>query len=180
MLFLLFSPNITFGEVTTHYNTAIEQYIQWIVANSPYKDTQQPRPVINMVTIEYMKEQWFEITGEHSDNIRAIHIWTEPLCGPAQQDCTPAGVPEKNSTILLPLDFNIDKIKDQRTLVHETTHYLQHTQGTVFSREDYCNKMLEYYARQISNEYIYENRSKLLVFFHKDDAIMEEFKGTCR
>jgi len=155
---------------TIMFDAIIEQRIQWIDEHTNYKDTGHPRPTVIQISSEGMKVLWMELTGgEYDGGIRALHVWD------------PSKDREHRSTIYLRSNFDLNNIRDQRTMSHEVTHFLQHTQiNTSYATSYECTPMLEYYARQVGNQYIKEELSSNNIFFNRADRELQKLEGTCK
>ena len=127
----------------------VEQLIDWIVANSDYKDFGHPRPNIIRANQAFMDNLWVELNNgaKASGTIGAMHVWS------------PLADDENKSTIYIPIYFNINYDLDKKMLVHELVHHLQRWNGTIKTVE--CHNKLEYDAYMLSAKYLkaigYEN-----------------------
>ncbi len=166
---MLFVGNVLSEKTVNVYDDIIDKRVEWIVEHTEYVDYGYPRPIIILSSQEHMESIWESITGHpYEGHIRALHVWDDAL------------EEVYKSTIYLPLNFNIDLIRDQRTLTHEVTHYLQARQDNLFAADDNCTAMLEYYARQIGNKYIKEEMSSIVQFLNNNDNELRLLEGTCR
>lgn len=126
----------------TQHEQMVEELIDWIVANSDYRDYGHPRPKIVSANQAYMNRMWAALNDGVQPNgeIGAMHTWE-----PKNDD-------DNKSTIYIPIYFNINNILDKKTLVHELVHHLQRWNGTI--NEVACRSNLEYDAYMLAAKYL--------------------------